>query len=284
MQEQAVFNCEKERKRLQIQNALLRPYETPALCFALKGVEGATVLDVGCNDGSKTRNLFSGEKISKVIGLEYNHDLALAAQEKHGDRKFSFYQADVEGEDFLQQLRVVMTENGIEAFDLIYLSFVLMHLRQPEAFLRKLSSLLSDRGVLMIVEADDSLSSLEPDVDGMLPAFLKILEQDPFAGNRGLGATLAEKLHHCGYEDVRCWCDRISAIEQEKKRAVFETFFSYLPEDVAILRQEQPSHELYRMWQCWLERHYDKLRSLIVEEASEISMGMKIVSCKRGNQ
>lgn len=286
MQEKAVFDCEKERKRLQTQNRLLRPYERPALCDGLERGGMLRVLDIGCNDGTKTKALFSGDNIQKVIGLEYNGSLARAAQEKYGDEKFSFYSVDVESSSFLPQLHDAMAENGVKGFDLIYLSFVLMHLHEPDEFLRKIRSVLNLGGTLIVVEADDSTSTLTPDEENLLSGFLKILEQDPFSGNRRLGSQLTQKLHQSGYENVVCWCEQIDAKgkELEKKTDVFETFFSYLPEDVQLLRRENPQNEQYRQWESWLNANGEKLRRLILEDKSQISMGMKILSCTRGVQ
>lgn len=286
MQEKAVFDCEKERKRLQIQNRLLYPYEIPVLCHGIERADKINVLDIGCNDGTKTKALFSVENIQKVIGLEYNGSLASAAQEKYGDGKFSFYQVDVEREDFLPQLEKVMAENGVSGFDLIYLSFVLMHLREPDEFLRKIRTVLNDSGTLVVVEADDSTSVLTPDRDGLLPDFLKILDQDPFSGNRQLGCSLIQKMHKSGYKNVTCWSEQIAAegYAPRKKADIYETFFSYLSEDIHILRQEDPHNEQYRMWENWLNGSGEKLRRLILDEKSQISMGMKILSCTRGNQ
>lgn len=285
MQEKAVFDCEKERKRLQTQNRLLRPYEVPTLRAGLEQGKMIRVLDIGCNDGTKTKALFSAHNIQKVIGLEYNGSLALAAQEKYGDEKFSFYRVDVESASFLPRLHDAMAENGVKGFDLIYLSFVLMHLHEPDEFLRKIRSVLNPGGTLIVVEADDSTSTLTPDEEGLLSDFLKILEQDRFSGNRRLGCSLVQTLQRRGYEDIVCWCEQISAEgkELEKKADIFETFFSYLPEDVQILRREDPENEQYQQWESWFNANGEKLRRLILEEKSQISMGMKILSCTRGS-
>ena len=52
MQSQLVFQEEKERERLRIQNLLLSQAEKPALEHFFKGKSELSVLDIGCNDGS----------------------------------------------------------------------------------------------------------------------------------------------------------------------------------------------------------------------------------------
>ena len=53
MQSQLVFQEEKERERLRIQNLLLSQAEKPALEHFFKGKSELSVLDIGCNDGSE---------------------------------------------------------------------------------------------------------------------------------------------------------------------------------------------------------------------------------------
>ena len=50
MQSQLVFQEEKERERLRIQNLLLSQAEKPALEHFFKGKSELSVLDIGCND------------------------------------------------------------------------------------------------------------------------------------------------------------------------------------------------------------------------------------------
>lgn len=284
MQTQAVFNDKKEIQRLKVQNRLLSAYERPMLDHFFARKKHIRVLDIGCNNGEKTIQRFAAPCVEKVVGLEYNSELAAGAQNRFGNDRFSFFSANVEAPDFLICMKEQMKEIGIEAFDVIYLSFVLMHLQEPEKVLKSLHTLLAPEGVLMIVEADDENSVLTPDEGRFLRSFLHILAQDPLAGNRRLGARLEKKLLNCGYEGISCWCKGVEASggDKDAKADIFETFFSYLPEDVAQLLKEEPDSEEYKGWNHWLDTHYEDLRRLILSEHSQMTMGMKILSCVRG--
>ena len=91
MQSQLVFQEEKERERLRRQNLLLSQAEKPALEHFFKGKSELSVLDIGCNDGTRTFHRFSDDRISRVIGLEYNQQLVERANSQFGNTKFSFY-------------------------------------------------------------------------------------------------------------------------------------------------------------------------------------------------
>ena len=284
MQSQLVFQEKKEMERLRVQNKLLSCSEGPVLAPIFSGREGLAVLDVGCNDGSKTVQWFSDQAVSQVIGLEYNEGLAVKAQAVHGEGRFSFWHLDVEAPEFAQRLAVIMKEKQIEAFDVIYLSFVLMHLSDVSRLLAVLRPFLKPDGKLIVIEANDRISTLDNDEQGLLGAYLEILEKEKYSGNRKIGAEICDRLAACGYEDIVVWHDYISAGvgETEKKKAVFTMFFTYMSEDIDLLLRLQPENEEYRSWSDWLACNYETLKDLILQEESTISMGIKILTCVKG--
>lgn len=286
MQSQLVFQEKNEIKRLRVQNSLLSAYEDPIFAQIFSEVQELMVLDIGCNDGSKTVERFSSNTVSKVVGLEYNADLVIKAQKKYGNEHFSFYQLDVEDSDFANKLREIMSEKTIRSFDVIYLSFVLMHLKDTKKLLCALQTFLSENGKILIIEANDSASTLSNDTSGLLSEYFDILKKDKYSGNREAGRYICETLCECGYENIRVWQDSISAGigEKEKKKAIFTTFFSYLPEDVKLLSLLEPDNEDYKKWALWIDEKYKILKRLILQEKSEISMGMKFLTCTRSNR
>ena len=283
MQSQLVFQEKKERERLQIQNRLLSEAEKPALEHFFKGKSELSVLDIGCNDGNRTFRRFSDDRISRVVGVEYNQNLVEKARSQYGNSKFFFYQMDVESDSFSENLQKLADNSGGREFDLICLSYVLMHLQDGEKLLRTLERFLKKGGVIFITESNDSTSTLVPDEKNLLGQFLDILKQDKYAGKRGTGEKVPGWVAGCGYDHIHVWCEGISAAkgETQRKREIFQTFFSYLPEDVEILRTEEPDNRKYQDWQKWLEDNYEELRQLILDEDSEITMGMQILSCEK---
>lgn len=286
MQSQLVFQEKNEIRRLRVQNELLSCYEAPILTQIFSEERNLSVLDIGCNDGQKTVERFSSESVSHVIGLEYNEKLAEKAQKTYGNEHFSFYPLDVEAAGFAERLHNIMNEKQIDGFDVIYLSFVLMHLSDVKGLLLDLYPFLKENGKLFIVEANDAASTLNNDEKGLLGEFLEMLKKDKYSGNRAVGATICEVLSDCGYRDICVWHDAVSAAEgeKEKKKAIFTTFFSYLSEDILLLLDAEPDNEEYRSWSHWLDLNYKTLKRLILQEKSVISMGMKILTCTKGKK
>ena len=285
MKSQLVFQEKTEMERLRVQNDLLSCYEAPVFAQFFSEGQALNVLDVGCNDGTKTVERFSSESVAHVIGLEYNEELAIKAETLYGNERFSFFTCDVEAQDFPKQLRAIMDEKHIDGFDAIYLSFVLMHLSDMGKLLGVLRPFLKPEGKLVIIDAKDSASTLVNDDTGLLSEFLNILKKDRYAGNREVGAVICDELVACGYKDVFVWHDAIAAGagETEKKRAIFTMFFTFLPEDVRLLLELEPGNEEYKSWSTWLDRNYETLKQRIMQEQSEISMGIKILTCAKGS-
>ena len=279
-QDPIVFSGERELERLSTQTLLTLSCEAPIFRELFEGRCGLRVLDVGSNNGEKTVRIFSDPAVEQVLGLEYNSSIALQAQAKRGDARFRFCHCDVEAEDFPRRLASLMAEEGREGFDIIYLSYVLSHLKSPETLLRLLRPLLKAGGVLVAIESNDAEASLEP-ADGRFREFLDMLAEDPYAGDRGVGGRLGALLTGCGFRAPALRCGAISAGpgEEEKKAMIFEMFFSYFPEDIALLRAESPEDARFACWEGWMREHYAALRRAVCAPGSRVSMGMSIITC-----
>ncbi len=280
LENQNVFSGAKELERLATQSELMYECEMPILRGLLAGKQGLNVLDVGSNDGSKTVRWFSDPAVAHVLGLEYNAALARRAQAVYGGGRFRFCPCDAEAEEFASDLAALMAAEGIDGFDIIYLSFLLSHLHAPETLLTALKALLRPGGCLIAVETDDARAALTPD-DRRFREFLDMLSLDPFAGDRGTGGRLIPLLAECGFRDPILRCGALSAGpgEAKKKAMIFEMFFSYLPEDIAILRAEAPEDPRYAGWEAWIREHHPALRSAICAPESTVSMGIAVVTC-----
>lgn len=276
-----IFQENQEIDRLAIQNRLFKAYEQPVYQQVLAQYEHPKLLDIGCNNGSKTVDRFGSQNTARVIGLECHSGLVMQAQETYGNKIFSFYQCDVEDADFLEQIALLMAQNGVAAFDVIHVSFVLMHLKNPGALLGTIKNLLAPGGRLIIVEADDTLSRVSPDENHLCKSFMEILSLDPYSGDRTCASKIPSCLAESGYKQITLENTVIQAgnAETKKKHDIFTSFFSYLPEDVLSLTQNNPNSAQYAAWSSWLNLHFDALRSLILTESTEVSIGVSIITC-----
>ena len=279
-----IFDEKQELERLNVQNRLFKPYEQPVYDRVLAQYKHPILLDIGSNDGNKTVDRFSSGMPGRVIGLEYHDHLARQAQAAYGDGVFSFHQCDVEAPDFPERLSALMEREGVAGFDLIHLSFVLMHLKDPGGLLRTLRRFLAPGGRLILMEALDGGSRLSPDPVQRFRAFLDILSLDPLAGDRACGEKAPALLERCGYRDVTVEDISICAGAEDvaKKRALFDIFFSYLPEDIRLLQRGEPDNVRYASCGAWLAQHYDTLQNAVLSRDSELSIGIRAITCLGG--
>lgn len=278
--EQNVFLDEVELKRLMVQGRLLSEYEQPIYQKVIDGRKGLTLLDVGCNNGWKTKERFSDKNFKKIIGIDCLDQLVDQARERFGNDVLSFYACDVATEDFTEKLQQIMQKENIHAFDIIHCSFMLMHTKEQEDILKRLKTFLAPGGKLIVIEPDDSTSYMNPDPDGIYKEFLQVLSADPYAGKRNMGAELPGLFSNSGYTDIQLECSEIASSGNEitKKEHIFDTFCAYLLEDLILLRQDAEGDAYQKEWE-WVQKNLDKLRQLMTDEASTVSMGVKIYTC-----
>lgn len=277
---ESVFLDETERKRLETQGRLLSGYEQPIYQRVIAGRSGLTLLDVGCNNGWKTKERFFNKDFQKIIGIDCLGALVERAKEEFEDEVFSFYTCDVTEENFAENLRQIMQKENVRAFDVIHCSFILLHTRKPEDILKRLKEFLTPEGKLIIIEADDTESVMHPDQDGLFRKWVEILSTDPYAGNRKMGVELPGLLSDSGYSDIKSECTKVcsSGKEKQKKEDIFEIFCSYLPEDLALLKEQNSRYE--KEWE-WAQKNFDKLHEQLTGDATEISMGVRICTCTK---
>lgn len=280
--EKTVFLEKTELERLEVQGRLLQEYEQPVYRQVIDGRTNLTLLDVGCNDGKKTKGRFSEENFSKVIGVDCLEPLIKQAEENYGDQVFSFRHCDLSIAGFEERIREIMEEKEIASFDVIHCSFLLMHLEEPVKLLTELRKFLSPEGRLIVIEPDDTENYLSPDVETLFETFLKILSMDPYSGKRVLGGELPEILKKSGYSEIELKCSEICASgkEHSKKEDIFITFCSYLPEDLELLHKENPEEQIFEENLVWVGENFEKLYLQTLSEETTVSIGVKIYVCR----
>jgi 2-polyprenyl-6-hydroxyphenyl methylase/3-demethylubiquinone-9 3-methyltransferase len=103
-------------------------------------LEGKTVLDVGCGVGYWTR--FFLERKAKVFGVDLNTSKVKTA---------NFYLENIKNKDYFLLVTDATSLNLKIRFDIIFAKDVIEHIRDDLRFLRRMSGLLKDDGVIIIV-------------------------------------------------------------------------------------------------------------------------------------
>lgn len=272
-----------EKNRLDVQNRLLREYEISVLNGIEDDFSGFNVLDIGCNRGNRFVSLFGGYPIRKGIGIDINPELINEANRNHGSDVFGFYCLDVEDPDFVRNMVPVLKENSILHFDIICISYVLLHLKDPQRLLKKLRRFLADNGTIIITEPDDKASFMTGDSEGNFFHMLGVLEDDPYSGNRGFAYTLDRVAEESGYEvaDTFPVLLRASGKDIKQKRDVYDVFFSFLSEDMKLLCETSEDNSVFLNKGRWIEAHEGYFEKALRSEDCEIAAGVMIKTIKK---
>ena len=269
-----IFDTDYEIERLNAQEELLWKAQLPFYSGFLNG-EDMMILDIGCSDGYKTVKEFDRDNVRKVLALDSAPEAVSKAKANCGNEKFCFEMGNVENADFEDRLIDLMKKYDIEAFDVVHLSLVVLHLKDPVRVLSILKKYIGKGGRIVIVEADDDKAALSPD-DYYLRKYNSLLKIDPYMGNRECANNMYIWLNQAGYHNIKDSYAFVQSGDMETKKVMFDIYFSSLPVDFEDLCIDDPSNEDYRMAKDWLDENIDDIYEYLLHEATVFSFGVSI--------
>ena len=269
-----IFDTDYEIERLNAQEELLWKAQLPFYSGFLNG-EDMMILDIGCSDGYKTVKEFDRDNVRKVLALDSAPEAVSKAKANCGNEKFCFEMGNVEDADFEDRLIDLMKKYDIEAFDVVHLSLVVLHLKDPVRVLSILKKYIGKGGRIVIVEADDDKAALSPD-DYYLRKYNSLLKIDPYMGNRECANNMYIWLNKAGYCSIHDTYVYAQGKDTATKKAMFDIYFSSLPVDFEDLCIDDPSNEDYRMAKDWLDENIDNIYEYLLQEKTGFSFGVSI--------
>ena len=269
-----IFDTDYEIERLNAQEELLWKAQERIYDSFLNGKD-MVILDIGCSDGFKTVREFDRDNVKKVLALDDAAEADAKAKANCGSEKFCFEMGNVEDLDFECRLADLMKEHDIEAFDVVHLSLVVLHLKNPVNLFTLLRRYIKKDGRIVIVEADDDKAVLSPD-DYYLRKYNSLLKLDPYMGNRECASNMYIWLNKAGYCSIHDTYVYAQGKDTATKKAMFDIYFSSLPVDFEDLCIDDPSNEGYRMAKDWLDENIDDIYEYLLHEATVFSFGVSI--------
>ena len=269
-----IFDTDYEIERLNAQEELLWKAQERTYDSFLNGKD-MVILDIGCSDGFKTVREFDRDNVKKVLALDYAAEAVAKAKANCGSEKFCFEMGNVEDADFEDRLIDLMKKHDIEAFDVVHLSLVVLHLKNPVNLFTLLRRYIKKDGRIVIVEADDDKAVLSPD-DYYLRKYNSLLKLDPYMGNRECASNMYIWLNKAGYCSIHDTYVYAQGKDTATKKAMFDIYFSSLPVDFEDLCIDDPSNEGYRMAKDWLDENIDNIYEYLLQEKTVFSFGVSI--------
>ena len=157
---------------------------------------GSRILEAGCGVGAQTVTLAENSPGASIVSVDISEDSVAQAQEKvraAGLTNVRFQQGDIFRLAFAPQ-----------SFDHVFVCFVLEHIKEPIAALRKLKTCLRPGGTITVIEGDHGSAYFHPDSEAARAAiFCQVELQSRAGGNALIGRSLYPLLVTAGYSDVR---------------------------------------------------------------------------------
>ncbi len=269
-----------EAARLETQQKLLYDFDMPVYEKYLEGKSDLNVLDVGCGNGrALMARLGKRPEVAKIIGVEFDQTFVDKANADYADSCATFYQGDIESPEFADQLREIMEEQGIEAFDWINILAVMSHLKSPYQLLKTLRKFCHRGTVMFIRNIDDGLNMAHPDDNMMFERAFNMIAKTGTTGYRHSGRELFTLLHRSGYKNIII--ERMglnsSQMDYSEKEAFFDTIFLFLQNSVHVTATNEPYNSEIQAEKDWLDEHFTELEENFLSADFFANFGFLIV-------
>lgn len=280
-----VYEDKKERRRLKIQQELMRDFDAAPYNKIKSGYDKLKILDLGSSTGDFIMDrLGNSGNVEKLIGLEYDEKSVQVANENYGvENKIAFYKLNLEDEDFVSELEDIAEEQGVDKFNVINISMVLLHIKSPYKLLKNVRKFLSDDGTVIIKDIDDGLNLAYPDEKGEFARVIGICKKNETSGFRESGRQIYTLLNRAGYKKVKLEKQGMSTVgmDYETRSALFDTYFSFVLGDLKIMKERYPEDKRVATDYDWYSKTYDDLEEKFQDEAFFFSLGFMIYTAQK---
>lgn len=265
-------SAHRELRRLRTQAENTRPADMPAIDFALSQIPEKTVyvLDAGCAYGYVTFDRFGGMANREIhlLGIDRSAACIEKATANNREPYFSFDAADMEAPDFEERMEALMQDAGIPAFDIIFSSLVIHHLKDPVSALRRLRKFLR-RGGFIILRGSDDGSVLAYGDDGLVQKIIDKHLSTPGISDRHNGRKLYRQLYSSGYKQIRAfpYVKDLTGKSFDERMDIFDERFAYRINYVQNLLAKDPDSLTLVNEVRWMEYALKKLEDLFGDES-----------------
>lgn len=277
---------EAEKRRLRIEDDLLSRYEKPIIENLLAGKENVVCLDVNVLSTNGAYACLDYKQITNVIALTYNADIVKRGQAKkiEGDTRgdINFFQVKFEAEDFEEQLEKCLQQAGVKGIDFVFLSMAIMDFKKPFKVLQAIQNILNDDAVMVVRDVDDGAVFAYPDKDGLFAKFQSFYIHNIYSGYRYTGRQVYSYIRKMEPKEISLERYGInnSNMSLRDKKALFEAWFSFIPNDFARMLRENPNSKIAKEVVDFCEKYYDELNEQFFSRDVLFSAGYVIYSVR----
>ncbi len=273
---------EQEKHRLRTEDKLLSRYESPIVQRLLQGKKNAVCLDVNVLNVEGAYSRFNYPEVSKVIALTYSEDILNEGNAINNGEDISFFKVQFESDDFESQLEECLDSAGVDGIDFVCLSMAIMDFKKPFKVLSAIHSFLNDDAVMIVRDVDDGAVFAYPDKEGYFKKFQSFYLKDKYSGYRYTGRQVYFYVSKLEPKSICLERYGINTADMSRrdKKALFEMWFSFIPNDFKRILREEPDSKLAREVLEFCEEHYDDLYEQFFSHDTLFSSGYVIYSVR----
>lgn len=212
--------------RLSSQNRLVNKFGGQFVCGLLS--PQANILDVGCANGSNIMSIIGKYPYGNLLGVDINRDKIKEATEVYGSEKNTFLACDINTEDFRNYLDDYLDNLDVRGFDVIYVSFLLLHTGQPVNILKLLKRFLNKNGCLYIQDIDDGTNIAYPGTNFFEKAFF-LWDNSKESGDRRCGRKIPQYLKEAGFTEtalLKCGISNLE-LDADEAQTLWDLYFNH---------------------------------------------------------
>lgn len=224
------------------------------------------ILDIGCAYNFVGKMRFGDMDNVHVLGIDISEKCLNYALEHSDPEKFTFRRIDLEDPDFDAQLREIMFELGIEAFDIMFGALVFHHLKKPITVLKRLRRLLADDGYIVVRGSDDG-SVIALNDDGLTKKIIDKCMNTVGFSDRQNGRKLYNQLVNAGFRDVKVETSLkdISNLSIDGRDEIFFERFSYRINYFQKILDKDPNNQQKRNDYLFMKYALEELEEMFSE-------------------
>lgn len=283
-EESLYYSSERENHRLYIQNELTKKFDCDIYKEIFTDYQQLTILDVGCGNGDVIINRLNNYANSyQLFAFDKNPTIIEEAKKKYKNENTIFYTLDVTDDDFENKLRTFTRNNNIESFDVIHISMLLLHLKNPVRLLRILRRFLKASGTIFIKDIDDGSNFAYPDENHYFERIYEICEYNETSGERKNGRQIYYHLYSAGFQNITLKKNGLSSINMnyDEKDNFFSMYCKFVYEDTIWMYEKYPNDKKAIEHYEWFKTNIESIYDLFMRNDFIFNLGFHIYVAKK---
>lgn len=274
-----------EKERLKKQNRLYNLYAKAPLDIVFNCFNSPVVLDVGSCNGENIMIRLDGRSYSHLICVDKDVDALNEARERLKDNhRITFLEADITKKSFVLNLRKHLDELGLSGVDIIHVSSVLLHIKNPSKLLSELREMLNIGGYIFIQEEDDGFNTAyqaNGEDLGFFNDCFYIWRHSKASGDRFMGRKISYLLKKSGYNEIRLSSAIITSVDYngDYKEDLWDMYFNsnYWVVDSIDYFDKEDAFERY----CDYKLNHNKMKTKYMRGNVFLSIGVMFYIAKK---